>query len=134
MSMKVLLSDPDWRFSHHTTAYLEGHAHLVVNEARAQAAIERLAHWKPDLVILSAESAENGLLEAAYAIKPRPAVLLTGAMDRYAEAWRAWQVGGDELLMKPVFGNEDLQQAIITAMENAATGAKRRSAPTAVSA
>ena len=54
-------------------------------------------------------------------LDPPPAVLLTGWMDRYDVAWHAWQRGGDELLIKPVFRIEELHEAIVTAMENAAT-------------
>ena len=53
-------------------------------------------------------------------------------MDRYDRAWRAWQTGGDELLMKPVFTSAELHQAIVTALENAAAGCRTR--PTAATA
>ena len=65
------------------------------------------------------------LLEALRVLPDRPAVLLTEHMDRYDRAWRAWQRGGDELLMKPVFYAHELQQGIVTAMENAAASARR---------
>ena len=66
--------------------------------------------------------ANRGLLEALEGLKPRPALLVTGWMDRYDQVWRAWQKGGDELLIKPVFKSADLLNAIVTARENALTG------------
>ena len=128
MSMKVLLSDCDWRFTRQVCAYLESRAHLAVTCTDVAEAAQRAESWRPDLVILGAELAEKGLLERIYRLDPRPAVLLTEHMARYDRAWRVWQDGGDELLMKPIFKPEELQEAIVTAMENAASGAIMRSA------
>jgi len=124
MSMKVLVVEPDWRFARMASAYLESHAHLVVQETRLDDALSRAAHWQPDLVIVAAEVAEDGFVELLNDLGSRPAVLLTGWLDRYDIAWRAWQKGGDELLMKPVFHTEELHEAIVTALENAAAGAR----------
>jgi DNA-binding response OmpR family regulator len=128
MSLKVLIADPDWRFARQAAAFLESHAHHVVREPRGDRAMELVRHWAPDLVIASEELSEAGLLEALYAIPDRPAVLLVGWMDRYDKVWKAWQLGGDELLMKPVFDIADLHNAIVVALENAAVGARRAEA------
>ena len=128
MSMKVLIADPDWRFARQATGYLEAHAHLVVRHFSAADVFKQAEHWQPDLVILAAELAEKGLLEELQCLSPCPAILLTEHMDRYDRAWRAWQKGGDELLMKPVFKAEELHEAIIIAMENATTGVRIRPA------
>ena len=131
--MKVLIVDPDWRFAEQATSYLESHAHLVVYQPKPALAIAQTQRWQPDLVILAAELSESGIVEAVNRIKDRPAVLLTGWMDRYDLAWRAWQRGGDELLMKPLFKVEELQETIVTALENAAVGIRRQK-PAAASA
>ena len=125
MSMKVLIVDHDWRFAHQAAQYLESHAHLVVHHIHAKDALEQARHWRPDLVIVAAEMSD-GLLEELKALKPRPAVLLTGKLDRFDRAWRAWQRGGDELLMKPVLKSQELHLAIVTALENAASGDRTR--------
>ena len=124
MSMKVLLVEPDWRFAQMATDYLESHAHLVVRESRIDTALQQAAHWQPDLAIVAAEIAEDGFAELLAEISPGTAVLLTGWLDRYDIAWRAWQTGGDELLMKPVFTTDELFEAIVTALENATTGVR----------
>jgi DNA-binding response OmpR family regulator len=134
MSMKVLVVEPDWRFARMATDYLESHAHLVVSETRLDSALERAAHWQPDLVIVAAEVAEDGFVKLLMEACPRPAVLVTGWLDRYDIAWRAWQHGGDELLMKPVFNTDELHEAIVTALENAAAGARRLGRTKAASA
>ncbi|HAU37852.1 MAG TPA: hypothetical protein DCX07_09070 [Phycisphaerales bacterium] len=125
MSMKVMIVDPDWRFAQQAIEHLESHAHLAVHELSAPCALERAKSWKPDLVIVASEVAES-VIEQLYDIDPRPAILLTSWMDTYDLAWRAWQKGGDELLMKPVFSSEELQAAILTTMENAAAGVRLR--------
>ncbi len=130
--MKVLIVDPDWRFAKQAGDFLESLAHLVICNARSDEAMDRARHWGPDLVILDAELAGKGLIDSIVDLSPRPAVLLTGWMDRYDQVWRAWQRGGDELLIKPVFRSSDLLEAIVTARENAATG--ERPSHTAASA
>jgi len=124
--MKVLIVDPDWRFAQQAGSYLEKFAHLVVHQTAGDQAIAQAEHWRPDLVVLAAELAADGLLEGLCRLSPRPAVLLTEHMDRYDRAWRVWQKGGDELLMKPVFTHDDLHLAVVTALENAAAGVRRR--------
>ncbi|GAF82984.1 unnamed protein product [marine sediment metagenome] len=132
MSMKVLIADSDWRFAQQAASFLEARAHLVVQHTGHVATIEAARQWCPDLVIVSEELAQTGLIEELHALEPRPAVLLVGWMDRYDKVWRVWQRGGDELLMKPVFDGQELLSAIVSAMENAVTGVRTR--PTAVSA
>jgi len=124
MSLKVLIVDPDLHFAERAAAYLESHAHLTVAKASAIEAMAQIRHWSPDLIILAGEVAEKGLIKALYGTNPRPAVLLTEHMDQFARAWRVWQTGGDELLMKPVFRTSEFVSAIITALENAATGTR----------
>jgi len=128
MSMKVLLAETDWRFARQVSEFLESHAHLVVRQPRAHEVIPTVRHWRPDLVIICEDLAEDGLLRELHAMDDRPAVLLVGWMDRYAGLWRAWRQGGDELLMKPVFKTEQLHSAIVAALENAAAGVRHRTA------
>jgi len=123
--MKILVIDADWRFVAQVTPYLEAHAHLVVDQNKPAEAAQQIQQWQPDLVMLSADLADETLIKAIYGQKNRPAVLLTENMDRYDRAWRMWQHCGDELLMKPVFKAEELHQAIVTALENAAANVKQ---------
>jgi DNA-binding response OmpR family regulator len=125
MSMKVLIADPDWRFSTQATKYLESHAHLVVQQTQTEQISEVVRNWRPDLVIVSEELTEEGLLESIQETPDRPAVLLIGWMDRYDRVWRAWQRGGDELMMKPIFRDKDFHNAIVAALENAAAGTRQ---------
>ncbi len=135
MSMKVLIVEPDWRFARDAAAYLESHAHLVVQESRLDNALQRAEHWQPDLAIIASELAEDGLLDRLNDTDgQRPAVLLTGWMDRYDVAWRAWQKGGHELLMKPIFTTDELHEAIVAALENAAAGTRPAATPQSVPA
>lgn len=131
--MKVLIVDPDWHFARQAQDFLESHAHLVVHQGRAERTIQRVSHWQPDLVILASELGERGLLKELYQLEQRPAVLLTGWLDRYDVAWRAWQIGGDELLIKPILDTRDIHVAVVTALKNASDG-MRTISPTAVSA
>jgi len=128
MSLKVLIADPDWRFSQKTANYFESRAHLVVSQPQADQALATARHWHPDLAIISEELSETGIIEELYGLDPRPAVLLVGWMDRYDRVWRAWQRGGDELLMKPVFASDELQAAAVSALESAAAGVPVRRA------
>ena len=133
--MKVLIVDADWRFAEQAGDFLESHAHLVVHHNKADDAIDKAKHWQPDLVILAAEFAQDAsLVSSLYGASPRPAILLTDHMHRFDRAWRAWQRCGDELLMKPIFKGEELQTAVVAALENAAAGAIMRRGQLAASA
>ena len=121
--MKVLLYDPDWRFTRTATTYLESKAHHVVCETHAGRVAQQVKNWRPDLVIVAAEVAEKSLMESLHLPAHRPAVLLTCWMERFDLAWRAWQMGADELLMKPVIKTVEFQDAIVAALKNAAAGA-----------
>lgn len=131
--MKVLIVDTDWHFAMRASHYLESRTHLVVHQTSPEQALEQAEHWQPDLVIVAAELAQTGIMEGLCRLDPQPAVLLTGWMDRCDIAWRAWQRGGHELLMKPVFNTGELQLAIVTALQNAAVGGRNR-IPAAASA
>jgi DNA-binding response OmpR family regulator len=120
--MKILILETDWQFAGQAMTYLESHAHLVVHQVDAGEAIQRAAHWSPDLVIVAADLADTGVIEAMNQLDTPPAVLLTGWMDRYNEAWRAWQRGGHELLLKPILRADELEEAIVSARENAVAG------------
>jgi DNA-binding response OmpR family regulator len=122
MSMKVLLVESDFRFARQVGEYLEARAHHVSSESTQTGVMERVSHWRPDLVILSADIAEQGVLASLQALPDRPAVLLTEHMDRYDRAWRAWQLGGDDLLLKPILSYEDLRAGIMMALQNWASG------------
>ncbi len=132
--MKVLIVDTDWRFAHQAVNFLEARAHHVVLQPNASEAFEQTLHWKPDLVIVAAELGDNGLIESLHDLPQRPAVLLTGWMDKYDAVWRAWQQGGDELFMKPMLRIDELHESIVTAMENAAAGTSEERTAARVSA
>jgi DNA-binding response OmpR family regulator len=120
--VRILIVDPDWRFARKAAGHLESKAHLVVHLDSPEQVMLQCRQWEPELVIVAAEMTEDGLLEAIRSLPHGPAVLLTEHMDRYDRAWRAWQRGGDELLMKPVFYARELQEGITAAMENATRG------------
>lgn len=126
--MKILISDPDWHFSRQAAGALETKSHLVVHQADVNQALELSRRWQPDVVILAAEYAQKEVLDQLRSQQEAPAVLLTEYMDRYDRAWRAWQLGGDELLMKPIFESSELLSAIVSARESAATGVREEPA------
>ncbi len=117
--MKVLVVEPDRRFSQKAANFFESHAHLTVQESSPFAAAQQAAKWRPDLVILAAEAADYDLTDSLKALRPRPAILLTGWLDRCDAAWRAWRHCGDELLIKPVFDSRELHMAMVKALQNA---------------
>jgi CheY-like chemotaxis protein len=122
MSMKVLVIDPDPQFLNTVCDLYEPRGHAVVHETDTAIAIARAHHWQPDVVIVSAEIERccNGdLLSQLAQVEGRPAILLTAHMDRFDKAWRAWQRGADELLLKPVLHPADLDAAVLAARQNA---------------
>ena len=124
--MKILIAEPDFRFAQQAGAFLERLANLVSYENRSDKLLDRIECFKPDLLIIAAELATEHIFEQINAAQDRPAILLTEGLDRYDRAWQAWQNGGDELLLKPIFTTDDLHIAIVTALENRANPAGRQ--------
>lgn len=116
--MKVMIVEPDWHFATQVADHFEGNGDLVVRETPEEF-LDHAERWHPDMVLLSAELARGETLKALRALHPRPVVLLTEHMSRFDRAWSAWQVGGDELLMKPILHERELQDAIVSARQNA---------------
>lgn len=132
MGMKILVADPDWHFLRQVREHLEPMGHSVVHEAGPDGAVSRAARWKPDIVMVSAEMPEcsdGDLLAALEGVQPRPAVVLTASLEKFSEAWRAWQRGGDELIIKPVLHPSELHVALLIALKNTVTPRERAAAP-----
>lgn len=123
--MNVLIVDADWQFVAQVTPFLEDKAHHVAHQVCPTQAARQVQQWKPDLVILAADLADDALVRTIYGLPDRPAVLLTESMDRYAHAWRVWQHCGDELVLKPLFKRAEFHDAIVQARLNAVTADTR---------
>jgi DNA-binding response OmpR family regulator len=131
--MRIMIIESDWSFEIRATRYLESRAHLVVHETPF-GLLKHACSWRPELIILGAEFVSEDLLKELRQLDPSPAVLITEHMCRFDRAWQAWQIGGDELLMKPIFHHQELQQAVTAALEHAALATTEAQLPAAVSA
>lgn len=129
--MNLLIIDPDWQFTQQAMTTLETKGSVVLAQPDPDHALNQARAWKPDVVIVAAELASSGILEELTALPQRPGILLTGWMDRTDLVWRAWQRGGDELLMKPLLKASELHTAIIAALESAAVGERAATAASA---
>ncbi|MFW6154589.1 MAG: hypothetical protein ACOC95_05175 [Planctomycetota bacterium] len=131
MSLKVLICDVDHRFVERATRFLGRHGHQVLNEPLVDEVYDVARRWRPDVLVLASEAvhtADGGLLRRVSQLPHRPAILLTGQLDRFDAAWRAWRQGGDELLLKPILHAWELHTAIVSAIECAAPKATGSSA------
>ncbi|NLF29392.1 MAG: response regulator [Planctomycetes bacterium] len=120
MSLKVLICDADDRFVDRATDFLSRHGHQVLTEPLAEEVYGVVKSWRPDVLVLASEAVypDGGVvLKRIGQLPHRPAVLLTGQLDRFDAAWRAWRQGGDELLLKPILHTWELHTAIISAIE-----------------
>lgn len=131
--MRIVMVESDWNFEAKAVAYLESRADMVVRQT-PDTAVRHAQAWQPDVVILAAEYASEDVLNGLRALPSRPAILITEHMSRFDRAWRAWQLGGDELLMKPLFHTRELHDAIVIAMERAALNASQAATSLAASA
>lgn len=129
--MKVLIADGDWEFARKAWAHFEACANIVLWETQPAQIVQRVESWQPDLLIVSAQQVQDGLLDRLPTDLLRPAVLVTEHMADADRAWRAWQRGGDELLLKPIFHARELHEAASAALRHAACGPAHRLAATA---
>ena len=123
MSLKVLICDADHRFVESATGFLGRHGHQVLAEPLPDEVYDVVRRWRPDVLVMASESVypDNGdILKRISQLPHRPAILLTGQLDRFDAAWRAWRQGGDELLLKPILHAWELHTAIVSAIECAA--------------
>jgi DNA-binding response OmpR family regulator len=128
-----MMVESDWNFEAKSIGYLESRGDMVVRQS-SETAVRHAQTWQPDVVILAAEHAAEDVLSGLRALPSRPAILITEHMSRFDRAWRAWQLGGDELLMKPLFHTRELHDAIIIAMERATLNVNEAPASLAASA
>ena len=132
-TMRIMIVESDWHFEIKAIQYFEARADLVVRRT-PDAALQCAQSWQPELVILAAGYVNESLIAGLRALSVPPAILITEHMSRFDQAWRAWQVGGDELLMKPVFHVRELHEAVMQAMERAAINNDKTAATLAVPA
>jgi len=122
--MRILIADPDSRFAAQAASYLESKTHSVVHYSDVQSALIAARRWQPDLVIVAAELVTEKAMNAFRSFNPRPAIVLAGSLAQTGQTWRAWQRGGDELLMKPVFKGREIQEAIVAALQHNLLGGR----------
>jgi DNA-binding response OmpR family regulator len=132
-TMRIIIADADWHFELQATRYFESRTHLVVHET-PERVLDHARSWRPDLIVLAAEYVSEELFDGLRLLDCPPAILLTEHMSRFDRAWRVWQMGGDELLMKPIFSVHDLQESVVAALEHAALNSTGLWRPAAVSA
>jgi putative two-component system response regulator len=102
----ILVVDDEPAITHLLRLVLEADGHRVVVAADGQAALDRVAERRPDLVILDLDMPRVGGLEVCRRLKAAPDTRLlpilvltgTGAADARV---RAWELGADEFLTKP---------------------------------
>jgi ActR/RegA family two-component response regulator len=116
--MRIMIVESDWPFTLRATRYFESRGDLAVRQS-PERMVGHARKWKPEVIVLAAEFVTDERMNALGSIDHAPAILLTEHMSEFARAWRAWQRGGDELLMKPVFQSSELQEAVVSAVEHA---------------
>jgi len=102
----ILVVDDEPAITHLLRQMLEADGHRIVVAAGGQAALERIAELRPDLVILDIDMPGVGGFEVCRRLKAAPDTRLlpvlvltgTGAIDARV---RAWELGADEFLTKP---------------------------------
>ena len=117
MLNKVILVEADTRFARQLERYFISKSAKVAESTPADL-VQFATKFEPDLIILAAEFASSELCSALHRLPHKPAILLTEHMANYKQAWRAWQMGGHELLMKPVLKAQEVSDAICSAIQN----------------
>ena len=117
MLNKVILVESDTRFARQLENYFVSKSAKVAESTPAEL-VNFATRFQPDLIILAAEFANSELCSALHRLPHKPAILLTEHMANFKQAWRAWQMGGHELLMKPVLKAQEVADAVCKAIHN----------------
>jgi len=121
MNPRVLIVDDEPQIQRFLRATLEVHQYDVALAATAAAALEQVASWRPDLVLLDLGLPEIPGLEVIRRVREWSDVpiIVLSVRDREDDKVAALNLGADDYVTKP-FGTNELLARIQVALRHAA--------------
>jgi CheY-like chemotaxis protein len=104
---RVLVAEDDPANAHLFRQVLAAEGHDVRLAADGVEALERVAEWPPDLILLDLDMPRLSGYEVCRRVKQAPAtrfipVVIVTAEEGFAAKLRAWELGADDFLSKPL--------------------------------
>ena len=104
---RILITEDNPQGAELLEAFLAETPHDTRIAANGEEALQAVAEWKPDVVLLDVMMPKLSGFEVCRAIRANPetrdiAVLMVTALDQPADIDRAVDVGTDDLLTKPI--------------------------------
>jgi two-component system, OmpR family, alkaline phosphatase synthesis response regulator PhoP len=124
---RILITEDNPQGAELLEAFLAETAHETRIAANGEEALQAIAEWKPDVVLLDVMMPKLSGFEVCRAIRANPAtrdigVLMVTALDQPADIDRAVDVGTDDLLTKPIHKAELLLRVRALLKSRAAEG------------
>jgi CheY-like chemotaxis protein len=104
---KVLIADDNAQGVELLEAYLSGTDYLLETAADGEETLQKVKHWRPDLVLLDIMMPKISGFEVCKRLRADPAtrdigVLMVTALDQPSDIERAVEAGTDDFLTKPI--------------------------------
>jgi DNA-binding response OmpR family regulator len=104
---RILIADDDPQGAELLEAYLSGTDYEVQIAADGGETLQKVAEWKPDLILLDVMMPKHSGFEVCKRIKSNPAtndivVLMVTALDQPSDIDRAVEAGTNDFLTKPI--------------------------------
>jgi two-component system, OmpR family, alkaline phosphatase synthesis response regulator PhoP len=104
---RILIADDDPQGAELLEAYLSGTDYEVQIAADGDETLQKVAQWKPDLILLDVMMPKHSGFEVCKRIKSNPAtndivILMVTALDQPSDIDRAVEAGTNDFLTKPI--------------------------------
>jgi two-component system KDP operon response regulator KdpE len=126
MSARILVVDDEPRIGRLLRTTLGAHGYDIAVAADGQAALDQVAHWRPDLILLDLGLPVIDGLEVCRRIREwsQVPIIVLSVRDAESDKVSALDLGADDYLTKP-FGAAELLARIRVALRHAASGTTR---------
>ena len=115
--LRVLICGTDKRFEKQAKKILKAEGWNAAHAETVSDVLEMIDPWQPDVIVVSsdiiADDSDTDALEQRVRELPHGVgVVITARMDRFHNAWKAWQKGVHDAVFKPLLSHEELLAAI----------------------
>jgi CheY-like chemotaxis protein len=112
---RILIAEDTPQAAELLEAFLAGHEYELAFAADGEQTLQKVASWKPDLILLDVMMPRISGFEVCKRLRADPAtrdvaILMITALDQHSDVERAVEAGTDDFLSKPITKAELLRR------------------------